>query len=79
MEHQTHEDIVMLNDILDYLNVHEIRTLLEINTERLTKLEDNLKKKIRVDITDHRQLVSIRQAFLERLGVPDDREHWLKV
>jgi hypothetical protein len=33
------EDIVMLNDILDYLNNHEARTLLELSRTKLEEIE----------------------------------------
>jgi hypothetical protein len=73
------EDIVMLNDILDYLNNYEARTLLELSRTKLEGIEAVPQAQWeRGTITDHRQLVSIRQALLARLGLPGDEDRWIK-
>lgn len=70
------EDIVMLKDILDYLNNHEARTLLALSKTRLEAIPPA--QWMRGTITDHRQLVSIWQTLLARLGLPGDEDVWLK-
>ena len=73
------EDIVMLNDILDYLNNHEVRSLLALSKTKPEAIEAIPPAQwMRGAVTDHRQLVSIRQALLARLGLPGDEDMWLK-
>ena len=73
------DDIIMLKDILDYLNNHEVRTLLELSKTKLEEIEATPQEEWKRGIpTDHRQLVSIRQALLARLGLPGDEDAWIK-
>ena len=72
------EDIVMLKDIQDYLNNHEVRALLELNKAKLEEIESVPQGQWGRGITtDHRQLVSIRQALLARVGLPGDKAKWV--
>jgi hypothetical protein len=66
------EEIVMLNEILDYLNAHQLRSLLDLNTQRLNGLHTDAKRYH----TDIRQLTQIRRALCPRLGLPDDSAKW---
>ena len=80
MEKQ-HNDIAMLKDILDYLNNHEVQTLLELNKTKLTEIETMMgtvpeAKWEKRTVTIHRELVSIRQSLLARLGLPGDKDSW---
>jgi len=68
------EDIVMLKDILDYLNNHEARKLLELSETKLKEIEMIPETQWpRGTDTNQRQLVQIRKALRTRLNLPDDK------
>lgn len=76
-----YKDITMMKDILDYLNNHEVHALLELNQIKLTEIETMMGTMPEVNwekgtITVHRELVSIRQSLLARLGLSSDKDSW---
>ncbi len=77
---QPKEEISMLNAMLDYLNTHALLDLLDKNKELLNKTDKLLRTGTQQTndgtLTKHRELLSIRQNILQRLGEKTDREKW---
>jgi hypothetical protein len=80
MEKQ-HNGIAMVKDILDYLNNYEVQVLLELNKTKRTEIETMMgtipeAKWEKRTVTVHRELMSIRQSLLARLGLPGEKDSW---
>jgi len=79
---QQKEEIIMLDDMLDYLNAHALRELLEKNEKLLSPIDQRMRTTTRDErkkdgtVTRHRELVTIRQNLLRRLGKDEDRDQW---